>query len=51
MKIEVAAVKRYLLAGDRRYREGLLDLSNFPHAYFYGNWGVKVPNILQEEGI
>ena len=29
----------------------LLDLSNFPHAYFYGNWMVKVPIILQDDGI
>jgi len=28
-----------------------LDLSDFPHAYFYGNWGVKVPIILQDDGI
>jgi len=40
-----------LLAGEAPYRKGLLDLSIFPHAYFYGNWGVKVPNILQDEGI
>jgi len=40
-----------LTAGGTPYREGLLDLSNFPHAYFYGNWGVKVPIILQDEGI
>jgi hypothetical protein len=29
----------------------LLDWSNFPHAYFYGNWRVKVPIILQGQGI
>jgi hypothetical protein len=27
----------------------LLDWSNFPHAYFYGNWRAKVPIILQDE--
>ena len=50
-KIEIAAVKRCLLAGEAPYREGPLDLSIFPHAYFYGNGGVKVPIILQDEGI
>jgi hypothetical protein len=29
----------------------LLSLSNPPHAYFYGNWRVKVSNILREERI
>jgi hypothetical protein len=28
-----------------------LDWSEFPHAYFYGNWGAKVPTILQDKGI
>ena len=51
MKIEIAAVKRCLLASEVPYPGAPLDLSNFPHAYFYGNWGVKVPNILQDEGI
>jgi hypothetical protein len=40
-----------LTAGGTPFREELLDLSNFPHAYFYGNWEVKVPIILQDEGI
>jgi hypothetical protein len=40
-----------LATGGTPYREELLDWSSFPHAYFYGNWGVKVPNILQGEGI
>jgi hypothetical protein len=40
-----------LLAGEAPCREGLFDLSIFPHAYFYGNWGMKVPNNLQDEGI
>jgi hypothetical protein len=40
-----------LLAGEAPYRESPLDLSIFPHAYFYGNGGVKVPIILQDEGI
>jgi len=40
-----------LIAGRTPYREGLLDLSDFPHAYFYGNWGLKVPIILPDQGI
>ena len=29
----------------------LLSSFNLPHAYFYGNWRAKVPNILQDERI
>jgi hypothetical protein len=29
----------------------LLSSFNLPHAYFYGDWKAKVPNILQDERI
>jgi len=38
-----------LATGGPARRETLWDLSNFPHAYFYGNWRAKVPIILQDE--
>jgi len=40
-----------LSAGGEACWERLLDWYNFPHAYFYGNYRVKVPIILQDDGI
>jgi hypothetical protein len=34
--------------GSVRRERLFLHWSNFLHAYFYGNWGVKVPIILQD---
>ena len=51
-KIEIRPVDRRLAARETVRRERLLlHWSNFLHAYFYGNWGVKVPIILQDKGI
>jgi hypothetical protein len=49
-KIEIRPVERCLATGTA-CRERLVDWSNFPHAYFYGNWSSKVRIILQDKGI
>jgi hypothetical protein len=51
MEIEIRPIERCLTASGTAYWETLLGWCNFPHAYFYGNWGAKVSIILPDQGI
>jgi len=50
-RIEIRLVEWRLNTGRTACWSVLSDWSNFPHDYFYGNCGVKVPIILRGPGI